>query len=527
MGRRQPAHRPGALRPAPGAADGLPRRARPLRPGLLRRRPPGSPPQPPRLHRDRLGEHLRPQPVPPADGRRARPASPRTSRSSTSRRSRPIPATEGTRTGTAILAPPRADGDPHRRHRVRRRDQEVRVHGHELPAARRGRAADALGGERRRGGRYGRLLRPLGDRQDDALGRSRAEPHRRRRARLGRDGVFNFEGGCYAKTIRLSPMYEPDIFRRRAASGRSSRTSTSTRRRASSTSTPSGFTENTRGAYPLDFIGNADPTGMAGQPPNVVLLTADAFGVLPPITPPDRRPGRVPLHQRLHRQARRHRGRRQGAAGDVLGLLRGAVHAAPPGRVRARCWPSGSSAYGVPGLAREHRLDRRPVRHRRADEHRPHPRDGPGRARAARSTTSRRVTDPIFGVEVPIELPGRPGEVLQPRATWPDREAYDRQAATLARMFARELRRLRGRASSAAIAAAGPRRATDSAPTAPNVGSPAASRRGRRRASRRQRDRADRRSRPTLDAERWQVRKQQATRTRGDDARTTAMRSSR
>ena len=94
------------------------------------------------------------------------------------------------------------------------------------------------------------------------------------------------------------------------------------------------FTENTRAAYPLHFIGNADPTGMAGQPTNVVLLTADAFGVLPPIRRLTARPGPVPLHQRLHREARRHRGRREGAAGDVLGLLRRPVHAPPPGRVR-------------------------------------------------------------------------------------------------------------------------------------------------------------------------------------------------
>ena len=99
------------------------------------------------------------------------------------------PATEGTRTGTAILRPPRADGDHHRRHRVRGRDQEERVHGHELPDARRGRAADAQLGQRRPGRRQRRVLRPVGDGQDDPLGRSGAQPHRRRRAWLGRAAV--------------------------------------------------------------------------------------------------------------------------------------------------------------------------------------------------------------------------------------------------------------------------------------------------------------------------------------------------
>ena len=81
--------------------------------------------------------------------------------------------------------PPDAAGDPHRRHGLCRRDQEERLHGHELPAAGRGRAADALGRQRGAGRRHGRLLRPVGHGQDDPRGRSGAHPDRRRRARLG------------------------------------------------------------------------------------------------------------------------------------------------------------------------------------------------------------------------------------------------------------------------------------------------------------------------------------------------------
>ena len=91
-------------------------------------------------------------------------------------------------------APPRADGDHHRGHRVRRRDQEVGLHGHELPAARRGDAADAFIGQCRQGRRPGALLRALRHRQDDALRRSRAEPHRRRRAWLGSRWALQLRG---------------------------------------------------------------------------------------------------------------------------------------------------------------------------------------------------------------------------------------------------------------------------------------------------------------------------------------------
>ena len=80
-----------------------------------------------------------------------------------------------------------------------------------------------------------------------------------------------------------------------------------------------------------------------------------------------------------------------------------------------------------PGVAGEHRLDRRAVRDGRAHEHQPHAVDGAGRPRRTLDDVPT-VTDPIFGVEVPTSCPDVPSEVLQPRATWPDPEAYDKQA---------------------------------------------------------------------------------------------------
>ena len=184
-------------------------------------------------------------------------------------------------------------------------------------------------------GDVGRLLRPLGDGQDDAVRRSAAEPHRRRRARLGRRLRLQLRGRLLRQDDPpVARRTSPTSSRRRGASGRSSRTSTSTRRRASSTSTPSGSPRTPAAPTRSHFIGNADPTGIAGHAAQRRL--PDRRRVRRPAADlaPDPRAGRLPLHQRLHGQARRHRDRGQGADGDVLRGLRRAVPAAPSGRVR-------------------------------------------------------------------------------------------------------------------------------------------------------------------------------------------------
>ena len=148
-------------------------------------------------------------------------------------------------------------------------------------------------------------------------------------------GVFNFEGGCYAKTIRLSAEAEPQIY------GTTRRFGTvlenvvhRPRHAASSISTPATLTENTRAAYPIEFIDNAVPGGQGGHPANIVMLTADAFGVLPPIARLVAGRGDVPLPVGLHRQGRRHREGRDRAERHLQHLLRRAVPAAQPERLR-------------------------------------------------------------------------------------------------------------------------------------------------------------------------------------------------
>jgi phosphoenolpyruvate carboxykinase (ATP) len=249
----------------------------------------------------------------------------------------------------------------------------------------------------------------------------------------GADGVFNFEGGCYAKTIRLSPMYEPDIFATTKRFGTILENVDLDPRTRALDLDSERITENTRGAYPLHFIGNASETGMAGQPRAVVFLTADAFGVLPPIS-------------RLTReQAEYHfiSGYTAKLAGTEVGVKEPMA--------------TFSAGFGAPFLPR-HPAEYAAMLGDRLDEHQvpvwlvntgwtggPY---GTGERMNINHTRSMvraalsgalddvpMVRDPHFDVMVPTACPDVPAEVLQPRGTWADPDAYDRQARELLAMF--------------------------------------------------------------------------------------------
>jgi phosphoenolpyruvate carboxykinase (ATP) len=250
----------------------------------------------------------------------------------------------------------------------------------------------------------------------------------------GDDGVFNFEGGCYAKTIRLSPMYEPDIFATTKRFGTILENVALDPRTRRLDLDSDRITENTRAAYPLEFIGNADPTGIAGPPRNVVLLTADAFGVLPPIA------------RLTHDQAAYHfiSGYTAKLAGTEVGIKEpkatfSACFGAPfmprhPGEYAAMLierlarwnvpvWLVNTGWTGGPyGTGERMNIDytRQMVR---------------AALNGLLDDVPTRM-DPIFNIEVPTSVPGVPSEVLDPRATWQDTAAYDAQAHKLARMFA-------------------------------------------------------------------------------------------
>ena len=250
----------------------------------------------------------------------------------------------------------------------------------------------------------------------------------------GDDGLFNFEGGCYAKTIRLSPMYEPDIFQTTRRFGTVLENVDLDPETRELDLDSERFTENTRGAYPLHFIGNADPTGMTGQPRTVILLTADAFGVLPPIA------------RLTHDQAAYHfiSGYTAKLAGTEVGVKEpkatfSACFGAPfmprhPGEYArmltdrlagqdAHVWLVNTGWTGGPYGTGE----RMNIAHTRS------------MVRAALDGRLAAVPtrlDPVFGIAVPTACPDVPATFLDPRSTWADRDAYDRQAARLAAMFA-------------------------------------------------------------------------------------------
>jgi phosphoenolpyruvate carboxykinase (ATP) len=249
----------------------------------------------------------------------------------------------------------------------------------------------------------------------------------------GDNGVFNFEGGCYAKMIRLSATAEPDIYAATRQFGTILENVVIDPLTRELDLDSDALTENTRGAYPLEFIRNASPTGRAGHPSNVVFLTADAFGVLPPIA-------RIGPAQAMYHFISGYTAK---VAGTEVGVSEptatfSTCFGAPfmprhPGvyarllgerieRYGVRTWLINTGWTGGPyGIG--HRIS---IAHTRAMVR---------AALAGELEGVPRVTDPIFGLQVPTACPGVPAAVLQPRSTWSDPAAYDAQARKLARMF--------------------------------------------------------------------------------------------
>ena len=247
-------------------------------------------------------------------------------------------------------------------------------------------------------------------------------------------GVFNFEGGCYAKVIRLSPEAEPEIYDTTRRFGTILENVVLDPDSRLLDLDDGTYTENTRAAYSIDRIPNASPTGTAGHPRNLVMLTADAFGVLPPIS---KMTPEQAMYHFLSGYTAKLAGTEKGLGDEPVATfsacfgapfmaLHPSVYAEMLGRKIAEhevdCWLVNTGWTGGPhGVG--HRMK---IGHTRAMVH------------AALDGSLRDVPteeDPVFGLHVPESCPNVPPDVLNPRNTWEDKDAYDRAAADLARMF--------------------------------------------------------------------------------------------
>ena len=267
------------------------------------------------------------------------------------------------------------------------------------------------------------------------------------------DGVFNFEGGCYAKVINLSPKSEPDIYRTTQMFGTILENLVLDPLTRRVKFEDQSITENTRASYPLHYIRNHESSGRGGHPANIVFLTADAFGVLPPIA-------KLTREQAMYYFL-------SGYTAKVAGTERGVTE--PQATF--------SSCFGAVFLA-WHPWKYAEMLGRLIDEH--HPRlwllntgwsggaYGVGKriklaytramvrgALGGRLDSVGTETDPLFGLHVPTSVPDVPPEVLRPRDTWPDPEAYGAQARKLAEMFRKNFEKF-GALVSDAVKSAGP-----------------------------------------------------------------------
>jgi phosphoenolpyruvate carboxykinase (ATP) len=249
----------------------------------------------------------------------------------------------------------------------------------------------------------------------------------------GEYGVFNLEGGCYAKVINLSKEKEPLIYETTRRFGTILENVGLDFRHRRLDLNDAGLTENTRAAYPITHIPNSIYPGIAGHPSNIIMLTCDAFGVLPPIA-------RLTPTQAMYHFISGYTAK---VAGTEAGItepratfstcfgapfmsLRPSVYAELLGKQMrahdAACWLLNTGWTGGPYGVGE-RMD---ITHTRA------------LLSAALTRELDQVpmrVDPIFGFEVPESCPGVPQEILDPANTWSDRGAYEAKAKELAQAF--------------------------------------------------------------------------------------------
>jgi phosphoenolpyruvate carboxykinase (ATP) len=267
------------------------------------------------------------------------------------------------------------------------------------------------------------------------------------------DGLFNFEGGCYAKMIKLSAKAEPEIYATTRMWGTVLENVVMDPVTRELDLDDASLAENSRGAYPISAIPNASVTGRCGGPKNVIMLTCDAFGVMPPIA-------RLTPEQAMYHFL-------SGYTAKVAGTEKGVTE---PTATFSTCFgapfmPRHPSVYGELLRKRIEAGDvtcwlvstgwtggsygvgsRMPIMATRAllDA-----------ALDGSLNNARFRVDPVFGFEVPVSVPGVDSKILDPRATWSDPSAYDARAKKLADMFVENFAKFEGHVS-LEVRAAGP-----------------------------------------------------------------------
>jgi phosphoenolpyruvate carboxykinase (ATP) len=269
------------------------------------------------------------------------------------------------------------------------------------------------------------------------------------------DGVFNVEGGCYAKVIRLSREGEPEIYETTRRFGTVLENVVCDDETRLLDLDADTHTENTRSSYPLSQLDHVDLGGCAGHPKHIVFLTCDALGVLPPIS---RLSEEQAMYHFLSGYTARVAGTERGVSepkvtfstcfGSPFLPLHPSVYAQMLGerlsRHRARVWLINTGWTGGPyGTGQRMKLG--------------HTRRMVNAALAGELDNAPTWTDPIFGLAVPERVAGVPDGVLRPRDSWKQASEYDSKAAQLAEMFAANFEKYEAGVSEA-VKAAGPRR---------------------------------------------------------------------
>jgi len=267
-------------------------------------------------------------------------------------------------------------------------------------------------------------------------------------------GVFNFEGGCYAKVIRLSREAEPEIYATTRMFGTVLENVVVDPETRAVDLESAAITENTRASYPIHFIPNHVTGGVAGHPSHIVFLTCDAYGVMPPIA---RLSPQQTMYHFLSGYTAKVAGTERGVTepnatfsacfGAPFLPLHPNVYATLLGEKIARhgvqCWLVNTGWTGGPyGVGQRMRLALTRAM-----------------VRAALAGTLDRIPtapEPVFGLEVPLQVPGVPDDLLLPRGTWRDPAVYDAAAAKLSLMFQQNFEQFRDQVHGA-VRDAGPR----------------------------------------------------------------------